>query len=171
MIHTILYHSQHHNKPKKTLPSYWVWHRTGGDPYKHPVQQTFSVTKVQRNQHSVQQRFSMTQDRGWSSALIAISTRRLYWKSHLPSPASEMVGIWREETYVLGNILKNGPAFAMKIGEHGQNGKKWSKWPRMVKIAKNGQNGLKWSIMVPNDPKWSKMVQNGEKRPKWSKMV
>ena len=32
----------------------------------------------------------------------------------------------------------------------------------MVKNGQSGQNGLKWSKMVPNDPKWSKMVKNGQ---------
>ena len=62
-----------------------------------------------------------------------------------------------------------------------KNGKKCTKWSKMVKIAKNGQNGLKWSKIVQNGPKWSKMVKitkNGPKcskmvqnGPKWSKMV
>ena len=34
----------------------------------------------------------------------------------------------------------------------------------MVKIGKNGKNGLKWSKMVPDGPKWFKMVKmNGAK--------
>ena len=42
-------------------------------------------------------------------------------------------------------------------------------------MVKNGQNGLKWSKMVPNGPKWWKMVKmvkivnNGQNRQKWSK--
>ena len=45
----------------------------------------------------------------------------------------------------------------------------------MVKIGRTGQNGLKWSQMVLKDPKWSKMMKNGQdgqklsKLPKWSK--
>ena len=54
-----------------------------------------------------------------------------------------------------------------------QNGKKWSKLPKMVKIAKNG---LKSSKMVQNIikcPKLSKtvqMVKNDQNGPKWSKL-
>ena len=40
---------------------------------------------------------------------------------------------------------------------------KCRKWSKMVKNGQNGQNGLKWSKMVPNGPKWFKMVQNCEK--------
>ena len=40
----------------------------------------------------------------------------------------------------------------------------------MVKNGQNGQNGLKWSKMVPNDPTWSNIVQNGTKLSKLPKM-
>ena len=39
----------------------------------------------------------------------------------------------------------------------------------MVKIAKIGQNSLKSSKMVPNGPKWSKMVTYGQNNEKLSK--
>ena len=44
----------------------------------------------------------------------------------------------------------------------------------MVKIVKNCQHGLKWSKMIQNDQKRSKMVKivkNGQNGQKWYKMV
>ena len=52
-----------------------------------------------------------------------------------------------------------------------QNGKKWSKSPKMVEIAKNGQSGLKWSKMLQHGLTLSKMFHNCELWSKWSKMV
>ena len=105
IVYTTKNHTSAHNK---TSPWYSIQFSMTQDT--GWSLQTFSTTNIQWNQHLVQRSFSMTQDRRWSlqtsSALIAISTRRLYWKSHLPSPASEMVEIWREETYVLGLFLK-----------------------------------------------------------------